>query len=61
MIQLPDRTPTRDERLALAVKVMKGLLGDSNPPTQVLYEELAERYDVTVEELVWAWIQAGFA
>lgn len=40
---------------------MQTLLGETAGPNDQLYLELAERYDVTKDELVRAWIKAGLS
>jgi hypothetical protein len=53
----PTSTPPQI-RLAQAVAEMRDRLA-GRPPTRELYRELAERYEVTTDELGQAWIRAG--
>lgn len=61
MIAFTDSTAPRAVRLDRALRFMKTQLGETVGPSDELYLELAERYDVTKDELVRAWIKAGFS
>jgi hypothetical protein len=50
----------RELRPERAVQEMRERLGGKGP-TEELYAELAERYDVTTDQLGQAWISAGLS
>jgi hypothetical protein len=63
VIAFTDPAAPRPVRIARALTYMQTLLGNraGHGPTNELYELLAERYDITRDELARAWIKAGFS
>lgn len=61
VIAFTSPTAPRSVRLDRALHFMQTLLGETAGPNDQLYLELAERYDVTKDELVRAWIKAGLS
>ncbi len=50
----------REDCVARAIKAMQEQLGEAKGPTHEFYREMAEKYDVTEEELHLGWIRTNF-
>lgn len=62
MVAFTDPLAPRELRILRALEYMKILFGEraGQGPTNELYRELAERYDITTEEFATAWVDWGF-
>ena len=62
MVAFTDPTAPRELRIIRALEYMKTIFAEhaGQGPTSEIYEQLADRYDVTRDELATAWVEWGF-